>query len=177
MRILFDASQHVARSGGALLGLGNHEVIVEEMELVEKGDNLQFKFTFRGEDKQFTHWAWVAHEKETVQVIGFDFIKKVCDYTGNDSIRLTDDPKSWLPLYDKPFAIGIRKQVKKGVIQTYESKNGETRERYEIAFLARTLDELPPYNESGISVPTAQDIMNRFAQPSANNHQHDDIPY
>lgn len=180
MRILFDAGKHVIQDTGSYLGLGNHEVTVESMELVEKGENLQFKFVFRNQEGAFSHWAWVIHDNESAQAIGHDFLKKVCDYTGNNNARLSDEEKSWQVIYGKTLAIGIRKQTRKGVVQTYETNRGETRERFEIAFLARTTQDLPPYQADAPTIPSALEIMDRIGGRSQNHKPidpKDDVPY
>ncbi len=173
--ILFDAGKHVIQeTGGPVLPIGNHYVQILEIDLAEVGSGEQFHFTLSAAEGVFTDRVWVRHSNEDAARIGANALKRICDATGNPSIQLTRDPRSWDALKGKYFYVAIRQEVKKGVALTYNDKNtGESRPSLKIAQYAVTAEELSPVPDA-VDNSMKVEGMNKFSAPPQSP---DDVPF
>lgn len=88
--------------GGLSLKPGNYLAKITDMEIetTENGKRVNFEFVAnQGRKKE---QIFYEHSNPDTQRIGRNDIKRICDFTGNPTIHLTEDPRTLVPLKTSP---------------------------------------------------------------------------
>lgn len=181
--------------GGLSLKPGNYLAKITEMEIETTDNGKRVNFEFVADQGRKKEKIFYEHSNPDTQRIGRNDIKRICDFTGNPTIHLTEDPRTLEPLKNKPIAIAVRTRIKNGAADTY-TVDGKTYERRDITHYGFTLQELPEYDNdfdevAPVTKPTfdPMDIMNKVSRGGTTNvefsterkdsvaDRKDDVPY